>query len=60
MTHTSIISIHWEVSPEHPTIYVSGEKIPDVIVNKVIDSIVEHNAGDKFAECIGFPKDSTD
>lgn len=45
MTHTTRISIHWESSlPEHPTIYVSGEQIPDVIVNKVIDSIVEHNA----------------
>jgi hypothetical protein len=61
MTRTTIISIHWESSlPEYATIYVSGEKIPDVIVNKVIDSIIEHNAGDKFPQCIGFPKESTD
>jgi hypothetical protein len=47
MTYTTIISIHWERSlPECPTIYVSGEKLPDEIVRKVIDSIVEHNAGD--------------
>jgi hypothetical protein len=47
MTHTTIISIHWEHSyPQHATIYVSGEKLPDEIVNKVIDSIVEHNIED--------------
>lgn len=49
MTRTTIISIHWERSlPERPTIYVSGEKLPDEIVRKVIDSIIEYNAEDNL------------
>jgi hypothetical protein len=40
-----VISIHahWESSPDRPTIYVNGDKAPDVVVKKIIDAIVEHN-----------------
>jgi hypothetical protein len=41
--HLITIHAHWESSPEHPTIYVDGEKAPDPVVKKIMDAIAKHN-----------------